>query len=91
MVFTRRLRGLDILSFAQTVFLNKANIMYKIYNNLAPTYLQELFQMRDVNLDNTASNLRSVTQELLIATTKMQFIQGYFIILRRCGLEQHPH
>ena len=75
MVFTRRLRGLDILSFDQTVFLNKAKILYKIYNNLAPTYLKELFQMRDVNLDNTASNLRSVTQELLIATTKMQFIQ----------------
>ena len=46
---------LDILSFDQSVFPNKAKIMYKIYNNLALVYLQELFQMRDVNLDNTAS------------------------------------
>ena len=61
--FHEALQRLDILSFDQTVFLNKAKIMYKIYNNLAPTYLQELFQMRDVNLDNTASNLRSVTHK----------------------------
>ena len=37
--------------------------MYKIYNNLAHTYLQKLFQMRDMNLDNTASHLRSVTHK----------------------------
>ena len=35
------LQRLDILSFDQNVFLNKAVIMYNIYNNLAPTYLQE--------------------------------------------------
>ena len=44
------LQKLDNLSFDQNVFLNKAKLMYKIYNNLASTYLQELFQMRDVNL-----------------------------------------
>ena len=37
--------------------------MYKIYNSLALPYLQELFQMLDVNLDNTASNLRYVTHK----------------------------
>ena len=38
--------------------------MYKVHtcNNIAPSYLQELFHMRDVNLNNTASNLRSVAQ-----------------------------
>ena len=35
--FHEALQRLDILSFDQTVFLNKAKIMYKIYNNLAPT------------------------------------------------------
>ena len=57
------LERLDILSFDQSVFLNKAKIMYKVYNNLAPIYLHELFQMRDVNLNNTASNLRSVAHK----------------------------
>ena len=54
------LEQLNIMSFDQSVFLNKAKIMYKIYNNLAPTYLHEMFQMRGVNLDSTLSNLRSV-------------------------------
>ena len=57
------LERLDILSFDQSVFLNKAKIMYKVYNNLALIYLHELFQMRDVNLNNTASNVRSVAHK----------------------------
>ena len=56
------LKRLNILSFDQSVFLNKAKIMYKVFNNLAPIYLQELSHMRDVTLNNTASNLRSVAQ-----------------------------
>ena len=48
--------------------------MYKVYNNLAPTYLQELFQMRDVNHDNTASNLRSVS------------MKNYILPLAKCNL-----
>ena len=51
-----------MLSFDQSAFPNKAKLMYKVYNNLAPNYLQELLHMRDVNLNNTASNLRSVAQ-----------------------------
>ena len=75
--FHEALQRLDILSFDQTVFLNKAKIMYKIYNNLAPTYLQELFQMRDVNLDNTASNLRSVTHKnYLLPQPKCNLFKG---------------
>ena len=42
--FNESLEQLDILSFDQSVFLNKAKIMYKVYNNLAPGYLTELFQ-----------------------------------------------
>ena len=52
----------NILSFDQSVFLNKAKIMYKVHNNIAPSYLQELFHMRDINLNNSASSLRSVAQ-----------------------------
>ena len=46
------------------MFRNKAKLMYKVYNNLAPVYLHELFQMRDINLDNTASNLRTVAHKI---------------------------
>ena len=56
------LKRIDILSFDQFLFLNKAKIMYKVYNNLAPSHLQESFHMIDVNLNNTASNLRSVAK-----------------------------
>ena len=33
--------------------------MYKIDNNIAPSYLNEMFFIRDTTLKNTASNLRS--------------------------------
>ena len=56
------LKRLNILSFDRSVFLNKAKIMYKVHNNIAPSYLQELFHMRDINLNNTVSSLRSVAQ-----------------------------
>ena len=36
------LKRLDILSFDQSVFLNKAKVRYKVHNNIAPSYLQEL-------------------------------------------------
>ena len=45
--------------------------MYKIKNNLAPTYLNEMFLMRDANLDNTSSKLRSVANKnFVILQTK---------------------
>ena len=68
---------LNILSFDQSVFLNKAKIMCKIYNNLAPTYLQELLQMPDVNLANTSTNLRSVTHKhYLLPQPKCNLFKG---------------
>lgn len=74
---TEALRRLDILSFDQSVFLNKAKIMYKVHNNLAPSYLQELFQMRDVTIDNTASNLRSVSQmNYILPQAKCNLFKG---------------
>ena len=38
------LERLNILSFGQIIFLNIAKLMYKVYNNLAPIYLHELFK-----------------------------------------------
>ena len=73
------LERLDILSFDQSVFLNKAKIMCKVYNNLAPIYLLELFQMRDVNPNNTASNLRSVAHKnYLLPQAKCNLFKGSF-------------
>ena len=75
--FQEALKRLNILSFDQIVFLNKAKIMYKVRNNLAPSYLQELFQMRDVNLNNTASNLRSVRQKnYILPQSKCNLFKG---------------
>ena len=52
---------LKILSFNESVFLNKAKMMYKVANNIAPSYLMYLFQMRNSS-DDTISSLRSVTK-----------------------------
>ena len=53
---------LNILSFLIKVFPpSKAKMMYKIHSNIAPSYLNEMFLMYDTTLNNTASNLRSVT------------------------------
>ena len=62
---------LSILSFDESVFLNKAKIMYKIANNIAPAYLINLFQMRNSS-DDTISNLRSVAnRNFLIPKPKL--------------------
>ena len=47
---------LDIISFDESVFLNKAKVKCKIANNIAPAYLINLFQMRNSS-DDTISNL----------------------------------
>ena len=71
------LEQLDILSFDQSVFLTKARIMYQIYNNLAPSYLHEMFQMRNVNLDSTLSNLRSeANKHYILPQAKCNLFKG---------------
>ena len=62
---------LDFLFSIKVFFRKKAKIMYKMYNNLAPTYLHEMLQMRDVNLDNT-SNIRSVAHKKNIYCHKLK-------------------
>ena len=51
--------------------------MYKVSNNLAPIYLKELFHMRDVTLNNTASTLRSVAQNnYIVPQAKCNLFKG---------------
>ena len=38
------LERLNILSFDQIIYLNEAKLMNKVYNNLAPVYLHEMFK-----------------------------------------------
>ena len=71
------LERLNMLSFDQSIFLSKAKLMYKIQNNLAPAYLNEMFLMRDITLNNTAFNLRSVTiKNLLVPQAKSNLFKG---------------
>ena len=68
---------LKMLSFDQSIFLSKAKMMYKIHNNLAPSYLNEMFLMRDANLDNTTSNLRSVANKnFVVPLAKCNLFKG---------------
>ena len=67
---------LKILSFDEIVFLNKAKIMYKIANNIAPMYLINLFQRRNAS-DDTISNLRSVAnRKFLIPKSKLNLFKN---------------
>ena len=67
---------LKILSFNESVFLNKAKMMYKIANNIAPSYLINLFQMRNSS-DDTVSSLRSVTnRNFLIPKPKLNLFKN---------------
>ena len=68
---------LEILSFNQSIFLGKAKMMYKIHTNIAPSYLNEMFLMRDTTLNNTASNFRSVaSKNFLIPQAKCNLFKG---------------
>ena len=52
-------------------------MMYKIHTNIAPSYLNEMFLMRDTTLNNTASNLRSVaSKNFLISQAKCNLFKG---------------
>ena len=46
-------KQLDMLSFEEMIFINKAKIMYKVANNIFPIYPTELFLLRGGNTDET--------------------------------------
>ena len=67
---------LNMLSFSASVFLQKAKVMYKVSNNIAPEYLSDLFKMRESN-SNSILNLRSVSNKhFLIPNTKMNLFKN---------------
>ena len=53
---------LNMLLFSESVFLQKAKVMNKVSNNIAPEYLTDLFKMRESN-SNSTLNLRSVSNK----------------------------
>ena len=57
---------LKILSFDESVFLQKAKTMYKIANKIALKYLIDLFQIRNTYANSTTSNLQSVSNRNFI-------------------------
>ena len=68
--------NLKILSFDEIVFLDKAKMMYKIAYNIAPSYLINLFQMRNVS-DDTISSLRSVANKnFLVPKPKLNLFKN---------------
>ena len=50
---------LGIMSIYDRIFLRKAKVMFKVYNGIAPAYISESFELRQVNESTPA--LRSAT------------------------------
>ena len=74
-------KQLNILSFEETIFIHKANVMYKIAHNSAPIYLTDLFQMRsnESNLNDSRLNLRSTSNKnFLIPKPKTNLFKSRF-------------
>ena len=51
-------RQLNMLSFEELVFINKAKVMFKVTHGLSPIYITEMFQIKDSN-NNETMTLRS--------------------------------
>ena len=67
---------LNMLSFSESVFLQKAKVMYKVSNDRAPEYLTDLFKMRESN-SNSTLNLRSVrNKHFLIPKPKINLFKN---------------
>ena len=70
------LNRINIMSFSERVFLQKAKVMYKVPNNIAPEYLTNLFKMRELN-SNSTLNLRSVSNKhFLIPQPKINLFKN---------------
>ena len=84
-------KQLNILSFEETIFIHKANVMYKIPHNSSPIYLTDLFQMRsnESNLNDSRLNLRSTSNKnFLIPKPKTNlFLKKQFFLFRCSSVE----
>ena len=79
---------LDILSFEESIFFNKAKVMFKIATNAAPIYLTNLFQMRGdmQNLNSSQLNLRSTSNRNFLIPKpkkKKKYLKTVCLILVR--------
>ena len=77
-------KQLHTLSYEEIMFIHKANVIYKIANNVAPIYLTDLFQMRGNanNLNNTQLKLRSMSnRNFLIPKLKINLFKTAFPML----------
>ena len=52
---------LNVQSFEESLFLKKAKIIYRVANNMIPSYVCDMFQRRSDSIINTT--LRSVSNE----------------------------
>ena len=50
-------KQLNMLSFEELVFINKAKVMFKVTHGLSPIYITEMFQIKDSN-NNERMTLR---------------------------------
>ena len=51
-------RQLNMLSFEELVFVNKAKVMFKVTQCISPIYITEMFQIKGCNSEDTVT-LRS--------------------------------
>ncbi len=71
------LTRLNILSFDESVFLQKAKMMYKTLNRLVPEYLSEMFEMQSNTQTNRSITLRSATNEAVhVPRPKTEIFKG---------------
>ena len=67
---------LNMVSFSASVFLQKAKVMYKVSNNIAPVYLTDLIKIRE-SKSNSTLNLRSVNNKhFLIPKPKINLFKN---------------
>ena len=51
-------RQLNMLSFEELVFFNKAKVMFKVTQGISPIYIMEMFKIKGCNSEDTMT-LRS--------------------------------
>ena len=58
--------SLKILSVYDRLFLRKAKFMFKVYNDITPTYISENFTLRNAVSNNNSTILRSSTSRCFV-------------------------
>ena len=46
-------RQLNMLSFEELIFINKAKVMFKVKHDISLIYITEMFQIKGCNSENT--------------------------------------